>query len=212
MKYLATIAAVAAVLTVAVIAIIPYGNAKAGPASGTHSFWTYVSRNGDIKRPSDQLVRDNWVHLGTWAIPQVKGASGAGMHDVYTERWVVDAFNKTHQWPDGAVLVKQVHAINKGSRTTGPEVYWEGDTAVWFVMVKDNQNRFPKDARWGEGWGWALFTAAHPDTNISTNRKGDGLSNCFGCHIPAKSTGWVYLEGYPPLHLTADQKKAAAAR
>ena len=211
MKYLATMAIVV-VSSVAALSIIPNSHAAAGHGSNQHSFWTYVSKTGDIKRPSDKLVRENWVHLGTWAIPEVKGASGPGMHDVYTERWVADAFNKTHQWPDGAVLVKQVHGISKGVRTTGPEVYWEGETGVWFVMVKDNQNRFPKDARWGEGWGWALFKADSPDTNVSTTWKGDGLSNCFGCHIPAKSTGWVYLEGYPTLNLSAEQKKAAAAR
>jgi hypothetical protein len=56
-------------------------------------------------------------------------------------------------------------------------------------MVKNNKSRFPKDARWGEGWDWALFKADKPDTNISSNWKGKGLSNCFGCHVPAKNTG-----------------------
>lgn len=188
------------------------GGVSAAGADLAHSFWRYVTKSGDIKRPPDNQIRRNWVHLGTWAIPKLKGASGPGMHDVYAERWVVDAFNKTHAWPDGAVLVKQVHAISKGARTTGPEVYWEGKTGVWFVMIKDNKGRFPKDARWGEGWGWGLFKADNPDTNVNMDWKKGTLGNCFACHVPAKDTGWVYLEGYPVLNLSDEQQKHANAR
>lgn len=211
MKPLASALALMGMVVVGAMMVPAYGGTADKDPGDSHSFWRYVSKSGDIKRPADELVRTDWAHLGTWAIPKLPGAMGPGMHDVYTERWVLDAFNKTHKWPDGAVLVKQVHDISEGSRTTGPVLYWEGGIDVWFVMVKDNENRFPEDARWAEGWGWALFKADHPDTNISTSWKGPGLSNCQGCHIPAQNTGWVYLEGYPVLHLTADQRKAAAA-
>lgn len=209
MKFFTPILALVGILA-AVTALNAPGATATSDAGNIHSFWRYVDKSGDIKRPPDQLVRQHWVHLGSWAIPDVKGASGPGIHDVYTERWVLEAFNKTHKWPDGAVLVKQVHAINKGARTTGPEVYWEGQTAVWFVMVKNDKNRFKNDPRWAEGWGWALFKADKPNTNISTTFKGKGLSNCFGCHVPAMNTDWVYVEGYPVLHLTAKQKQMAS--
>lgn len=203
---LVTLASAAIMLTV----VTSNADSASSKVEGPHSFWRYVSKNGDISRPDDNIVRRSWVHLGTWAIPKVKGASGPGMHDVYTERWVLDSYNKTHAWPDGAVLVKQVHDINKGARTTGPEVYWEGKTAVWFVMVKDRHNRFPDDKRWGEGWGWALFKADKPNTDVNKNWKQGSLSNCFACHQPAKNTDWVYLEGYPILDLTKAQKRGAA--
>ena len=211
MKSLAPILALVA-SSAAIMMSSVYGATGSTNAGDTRSFWRYVDKSGDIKRPSDQLIRQQWVHLGSWAIPDVKGASGPGIHDVYTERWVLKAFNDTHQWPDGAVLVKQVHAINNGARTPGPVVYWESQTGVWFVMVKDDKNRFPKDTRWGEGWGWALFKADKPDTNVTTTWKGTGLNNCFGCHVPAKNTDWTYLEGYPVLDLTAEQKKNASER
>jgi hypothetical protein len=211
MKFIASIIVLVASSTAVLMSSV-YGDTVSTNTRDPHAFWRYVNKGGDIKRPSDQFVRQQWVHLGSWAIPDVKGASGAGIHDVYTERWVLKAFNDTHQWPDGAVLVKQVHAINNGSRATGPVAYWEGQTGVWFVMVKDNKNRFPKDPRWGEGWGWALFKADKPDKNLSTTWKGTGLNNCFGCHLPAKNTDWTYLEGYPVLDLTAEQKNNASAR
>jgi len=209
MKFLVSIFALVGVLAAVTTFTAPSAIASTN-TENSHSFWRYVDKSGDISRPSDQVVRNSWVHLGSWAIPDVKGASGPGIHEVYTQRWAVAVFNKTHKWPDGAVLVKQIHVINKGARTTGQEVYWAGQTAVWFVMVRDNKNRFPKDPRWAHNWGWALFKADKPNKNISTQWDGKGLSNCKGCHIPATNTDYVYLEGYPVLDLTEEQKKLAA--
>lgn len=48
---------------------------------------------------------------------------------------------------------------------------------------------------WGDGWGWALFKADAPDKQVATDYKKD----CLGYHIPAKSTDWTYVHGYPPL-------------
>ena len=67
--------------------------------------------------------------------------------------------------------------------------------AAWFVMVKDQKGRFKGNPNWGEGWGWALFKPADPEKNVSTNYRKDSI----GCHIPAKKTDWVYLQGYPTL-------------
>ena len=51
------------------------------------------------------------------------------------------------------------------------------------------------DILWGDGWGWALFKADAPDQQVATDYKKD----CRGCHIPAKSTDWTYIQGYPVL-------------
>ena len=75
------------------------------------------------------------------------------------------------------------------------QAYWAGDIASWFMMVKDEKGRFKDNPNWGEGWGWALFNAEDPNKNVSTNFQKD----CIPCHIPAKNTGWVYIQGYPTL-------------
>jgi hypothetical protein len=41
--------------------------------------------------------------------------------------------------------------------------------------------------------GWALFKSDAPDKQVATDYKKD----CLGCHIPAKATDWVYVQGYP---------------
>ena len=70
--------------------------------------------------------------------------------------------------------------------------------SVWFVMIKDTKGRFKGNANWGEGWGWALFEAGNRNINTSKGY----LESCLPCHVPAKQTGWVYIEGYPTLRAT----------
>jgi hypothetical protein len=78
--------------------------------------------------------------------------------------------------------------------TTG-DVSWIDEEVLWFVMVKDRGDRFPDNPIWAKGWGWALFLADDRETNAAT----DFSTDCMACHIPAKTTDWVYMQGYPVL-------------
>jgi hypothetical protein len=80
--------------------------------------------------------------------------------------------------------------------TTGPKVIHAENQKLWFVMVKDDKNRFPDNPKWGDGWGWALYYANDPSKDVSTDYKKD----CLGCHVPAKLTDFVYVDGYPVLN------------
>lgn len=162
-----------------------------------HAFSPYVDADGNISRP--EIERANWEHLGSWYVPSDAGAAGPGFHDVYASPGTSEAFRQTGRFPDGAVLLKEVRAVENKPLTTG-NAHWAGETGVWFVMIKDDKNRFPANPVWGEGWGWGLFTAAAPAVNVTGNwKQGDGLGNCHVCHLPAKTTDWVYTEGYPSL-------------
>jgi len=154
-------------------------------------FSPYVEGQGAIKRPEG--YRTKWVHLGSWIVPDEK-APGHGFHDVYTQPESLKAFRKNGSFPDGAVLVKEIRSIKTADLTTG-KASWAGEPAVWFVMVKDSRNRFAGNPLWGDGWGWALFKADNPEKNVATDYRKD----CLGCHMPAKDTDWVYVEGYPTL-------------
>jgi hypothetical protein len=156
------------------------------------SFSPYVDSKGDITRPTD--FRLNWVHLGSWVVPDEK-APGYGFHDVYTQKSTVEAYRKTGKFPDGAVLVKEIRTVKSAKMATGPVVYHARENAVWFVMVRDTKGRFPGNRKWGDGWGWALFKADNPSRDVATDFKKD----CLGCHVPARNTEWVYVEGYPTL-------------
>lgn len=168
----------------------------AGSVSGAaaelaeHTFSKYVGPEGEISLPAD--FRLNWSHLGSWIVDDAK-APGAGFHDVYTQPEAVEAYRETSSFPDGTVLVKEIRGIAAETLTTGP-AQWATDTEIWFVMVKDDQQRFD-GPHWAEGWGWALFDVKDRETNISESF----AATCQGCHIPARNTDWVYIEGYPTL-------------
>lgn len=156
-----------------------------------HTYSHYVDDKGKISLPVD--FRKTWSHLGSWVVGD-KQAPGFGFHDVYTQPEVVEAYRATGEFPDGAVLVKEIRNVEQGAQTTGL-AQWAGQTSVWFVMVKDRQQRFQSNTHWAEGWGWALFEAKAPKINVSKGFQ----TTCLGCHVPAKASDWVFSRGYPTL-------------
>jgi hypothetical protein len=166
------------------------------PAQATelaeHTYTELVDRQGGILLPAG--FRQSWVHLGSWLVEDEK-APGYGLHDVYTQPAALAHYLEHREFPDGAVLVKEVRAVKEGLKTTG-QAQWAGDTLIWFVMVKDaSRARFPGNPHWGLGWGWALYEAGNPGTNISESYR----ESCQACHMPAKENDWVFIEGYPGL-------------
>ncbi|NVK42908.1 MAG: cytochrome P460 family protein [Oceanospirillaceae bacterium] len=154
------------------------------------TYGTLVAADGTISLPDG--FRQRWTHLGSWVVAD-SSAPGAGFHDVYTQPGAAQAYRANGEFADGTVLVKEIRALETGEKTTGM-AQWAGETAVWFVMVRDTQGRFDSP-HWGEGWGWALFEAKDPATNVSKSFE----ETCKGCHVPAQPSNWVFVEGYPTL-------------
>ena len=155
-------------------------------------FSPYVDADGTISMPSD--FRE-WAYLGTWSIAGDEEEGGAAdFHVVYTQPETIEAFRRTGEFPDGAVLVKELFEADSGDLTTG-RVSWAHQVTGWFIMIKDRQGRFPGNGIWGDGWGWALFQADDPATTVTEDYKAE----CLDCHVPAENDDWVYLRGYPVL-------------
>jgi len=158
----------------------------------------FVDATGNIRKPPD--YRDRYQILGTFmvldAIPMAAGAepSGHEMHFTYASPGTAEFYRKNGKFADGTVLVKEVLATSHAQLTTG-DAHWAKDMKQWFVMIKDDKGRFPGNPLWADGWGWALFKSDAPDKQVATNYRKD----CLGCHIPAKSTDWIYVQGYPVL-------------
>src|SRR5262245_42223069 len=158
-----------------------------------------VDSAGNIRKPAE--YRDRYQLLGAYVVldptsmvPDAPKASGDEMHYTYASPGTAEFYRKNGRFADGAVLVKEVLATNHAPLTTG-DAHWAEGTKVWFVMIKDEKNRFPDNPLWGDGWGWALFKSDAPDAQVATNYRKD----CLGCHLPAKGTDWVYVQGYPVL-------------
>jgi hypothetical protein len=140
--------------------------------------------------------RASMVHLGSWFVPK---GDASGFHDVYADRAAVNAFRKRGKWPDGAKIVKELRSSEAGTYTTGVGVQRATDSVKqWFVMVKDSKGK-NKGPLWGSGWGWALYKPDRPTVNVAKNYRSD----CLGCHIPAKSTDYIYIDAYPTLRAPA---------
>ncbi len=148
-----------------------------------------VDKTGNIRKPAD--YRDHYEILGTWVVLDPKGNE---MHFTYASPGTAAYYRKNGKFADGTVLVKEIDGTAHAQLTTG-DAHWASDTKQWFVMIKDEKKRFPNNPLWGDGWGWALFKADAPDKQVATNHTTD----CLPCHVPAKSTDWTYVQGYPVL-------------
>lgn len=149
---------------------------------------------GNIRVP-DIDYRKDWSQLGSWAVAESPGAVGSqGIHSVYTQPDSVVAYQKNGKFPDGTVLIKELFSTTTQDMTTGT-VSRANQTLGWFVMIKDENDRFPNNQLWGDGWGWAFFDAADRANTTTT----DYVGECKACHVPAEANDWVYIEGYPVL-------------
>jgi hypothetical protein len=149
--------------------------------------------SGNLHLPEN--YRTAYQYLGSWSIAADKGSQGAAqMHQVYASPGAIDAYQKLGHFPDGTVLVKEVYEAATAPMTTGT-VSHINNLKGWFVMVKAAKNPHPDSKFWGDGWGWSWFDAGQ---TIKTTTK-DYKSECLGCHVPAKGTDWIYVQGYPIL-------------
>src|SRR5262247_334113 len=177
------------VVVLAVVIALSYHEVKSQGAT-SYSGFDLVDKMGNIRKPAD--YRDLYQALGTFAVTGLNGDTD--MHYTYASPGTAEYYRKTGTFPDGAVLVKEVFATDHAQLTTG-DAHWASAIKVWFVMIKDEKGRYPGNPLWGNGWGWALFKSDAPGKQVATDYKKD----CLGCHIPAKATDWVYVQGYPVL-------------
>ena len=177
----------AAVFTL--VGLTAFQQVKSQSKSGSYDGFALVDKTGNIRKPSD--YRDHFEALGSWTVIDPKGDQ---IHFVYASPGAAEYYRKNGQFADGTMLVKEVWGTDHAQMTTG-DAHWMSKPIVWFVMVKDASGHFPGNPLWGNGWGWALFKADAPDKQVATDFKKD----CLGCHVPAKATDWLYVQGYPVL-------------
>ena len=176
-------------LAAAFVVAAPFLVTHAGEGEGAFSPW--VDDNGNMTMPKD--LRAKFFHLGTYVVADEKSESH-GFHDVYTQASTIHHYRKNEEFPDGAVLVKELRKMDTVKMTTGKSSH-ATELIGWFIMVKDAKGRFKDNPHWGDGWGWGLYMKDDPKKNVSKGYK----KSCRGCHIPAKVDDWIYIEGYPAL-------------
>jgi hypothetical protein len=184
------IAGVSAIVAFAALgqigAVVPSDPPKAETKAET------VNENGTLHVPD--AYRTTYQLLGSWAVAADEGQGSKEIHVVYASPGTIAAYRKSGRFPDGAVLVKEVFKATTAQMTTGTVSHAE-TLKGWFVMVKDSVGRHAGNKLWGDGWGWSWFDAADPSNTTSTDFKVE----CESCHVPARASDWVYVNGYPSL-------------
>ena len=170
-----------------VLAVAPHERAHAA-----NSAESVADAQGNLHVPKD--YQSHYQFLGSWAVAADSDKGSKEIHSVYASPGAVAQFKKLGHFADGAVLVKEVFEADTAPMTTGT-VSRQKTLKGWFVLVKDSKNSHPDSKLWGDGWGWSWFDAPNPNQTTST----DYHKDCQGCHVPAKATDWVYVQGYPPL-------------
>jgi hypothetical protein len=185
-------------LVLALVVLTGYQSISSQTAGRFNGF-DLVDQMGNIRKPAD--VRDLYQLLGTYTVFEPTSMVALGsksesdeMHITYASPGTAEYYRKNGKFADGTVLVKEVLGTDQARLTTG-NAHWAKGVKQWFVMIKDEKNRYPKNPLWGDGWGWALFKSDAPEKQVATDYKKD----CLGCHVPASSTDWVYVDGYPVL-------------
>lgn len=176
----------------AIVGLAAYGQGDT-TASRNGSRWKAVVDDGGNLHVPD-AYRTTYQLLGSWAVAADQSNGSKELHVVYASPGTIDAYRKDGRFPDGAVLVKEVFKAATGPMTTGIVSHAE-TMKGWFVMVKDSKGRYAGNRLWGDGWGWSWFDADNPSKTTSTDYKAD----CQSCHVPARVSDWIYVNGYPPL-------------
>jgi len=186
------------------VAVIAGGQMGSFAANGQSKAEAVTDTKGNLHVP--EAYRTTYEFLGTWAVADNQGQGSQELHVVYASPGTIAAYRKDGHFPDGTVLVKEVHFAATSQMTTGT-VSHADKLRGWFVMVKDSSGRYADNNMWGDGWGWSWFDAASPSTpSLKLSLPGERVAtstdyraNCKACHQPAQATDWIYVDGYPPL-------------
>jgi hypothetical protein len=175
-----------------VASLAAYGQLGKAAATNDPRTEAVVDANGNLRVPTN--YRNSYQFLGSWAVSADQNQGSKEIHSVYASPGTIAAYRQDGHFPDGSVLVKEVFEAITGAMTTGIVSHAQ-KLKGWFVMVKGSENSHAGNKLWGDGWGWSWFNAPNPAKATSTDYRVD----CLTCHLPARASDWIYVQGYPPL-------------
>jgi hypothetical protein len=155
--------------------------------------------DGKLKRPEGYR---KWVYVGTPLTPnELNGGEAAfpEFHAVYIDPESFDHFEKTGQFRDGTVIMKELVLVGAKEASSG-KGYFMGDFTGLEAAVKDSK-RF-KD----EPGKWAYFTFGHKYP-LKEDAAPQATASCNTCHQTSAQTDHVFTQFYPVLRAAAPHTK-----
>ena len=171
----------------------------AAQPSKTQAALVKFTADGKLKQP---VGYRKWVFVGSPLTPNDMNdgeASFPEFHAVYIDPESFAHYEKTGEFRDGTVLIKELSSVGSKKSPAG-NGYNQGEFTGLETAIKDSK-RF-KD----EPGTWAYFTFGHKyplKAEVSKN----AVASCNQCHEQnAKKTDWVFSQHYPVLRAAAPKK------
>jgi hypothetical protein len=155
--------------------------------------------DGKLKRP---VGYRKWVYVGTPVTPNDLNDGEAPFpefHAVYIDPASFAHYEKTGEFRDGTVMVKELIGVGAREATSG-KGYFMGDFTGLETSIKDTK-RF-KD----EPGSWAYFSFGHKYPLKSEVAKNSAAS-CNTCHETSAAKDYVFSQYYPVLRASAPRPK-----
>ena len=96
----------------AIVAVVASGQMALVAADGELKAEAVADTNGNLHVPN--AYRTTYEFLGTWAIAADQGQGSQELHVVYASPGTITAYRRDGHFPDGTVLVKEVHFAATG--------------------------------------------------------------------------------------------------
>jgi hypothetical protein len=168
--------------------------ASAAPPGGTTAAVEFTP-DGNLKRP---VGYRKWVYVGTPITPNELNGGEApfpDFHAVYVEPESYAHYEKTGEFRDGTVIIKELIGIGAKEAASG-KGYFMGDFIGLETAFKDSK-RFQD-----EPGNWAYFTFGHhyPLKEEATKQN---AAACNACHQASAAKDYVFSQYYPVLRAAA---------
>ena len=173
--------------------------ASAAPPGGTTAAVEFTP-DGKMKRPDGYR---NWVYVGAVVTPNDLNDGEAAFpefHSVYMDPESFAHYEKTGEFRDGTVMIKELIGVGAKEATSG-KGYFMGDFRGLEASIKDSK-RF-KD----EPGNWAYFSFGHKYP-LKAEVPKNAVAACNQCHQDnAQKDDWVFSRYYPVLRAAAPRSK-----
>ncbi len=149
--------------------------------------------DGKLKLP---IGYRKWVYVGGSVTPNDMNGGEAlfpEFHSVYIDPGSLAHYEKTGEYRDGTVMVKELASVGGKEETSG-KGYFMGDFLSLEVSIKDSQ-RFKN-----EPGSWAYFTFDYKRP-LEKEVAAHATASCNKCHQENADKDFVFSQDYPVLRL-----------
>lgn len=166
-------------------------------AASAERTWIEYTADGKAKQP---VGYRKWMYLGTPLTPNDMNDGEANFpefHNVYMDPDSFAHFEKTGQYRDGTVIVKELTSVGTKKSSSG-NGYFQGEFIGLEISVRDSK-RYPKDPG-----NWAFFSFGHKPP-LKQEAAKSSVASCNQCH-DLNATNFVFSAHYPVLRAAAPKK------